>query len=205
MRHTSGCWRLAGQHGIIASTDADTIVDSHWIDQIRAEIKQGCEVVGWPYSYSSRWELVRLNHLRDVMYRMLVARLEAHLDPQPFDPWPRHFQHFGASLALTCAAYERVGGLPSVPYLEDEALYRALLRTDTRIRKSPHVRVITSTRTKGRVEVGFSEQLRYWEKLNATSQSQLVEAPAAIYKRLQNRRLLRKIWQNQLAGLPARA
>ena len=32
--------------GIIASTDADTIVDAYWIDQIRAEIRQGCEVVG---------------------------------------------------------------------------------------------------------------------------------------------------------------
>ena len=183
--------------GIIASTDADTIVDANWIDQIRAEIERGCEVVGGRILTYPDGRLVRLNHLRDVTYRMLVAQLEACLDPQPADPWPRHFQHFGASLALTCAAYERVGGLPNVPHLEDEALYRALLRTDTPIRKSPRVRVTTSTRTLGRVEVGFSEQLRYWEALNETSQCQLVEAPQAIYQRLLNRHRLRAIWQKR--------
>ena len=183
--------------GIIASTDADTVVDAYWIDQIRTEIEQGCEVVGGRILTCPDGRLVRLNHLRDVTYRMLVAQLEARLDPQPADPWPRHFQHFGASLALTCAAYERVGGLPNVPHLEDEALYRALLRTDTLIRKSPQVRVTTSTRTLGRVDVGFSEQLRYWEALNETSQCQLVEAPQAIYQRLLNRHRLRAIWQKR--------
>lgn len=201
----AACLRLrqAGRpDGIIASTDADTIVDAYWIDQIRAEIGRGCEVVGGRILTCPDGKLVRLNHLRDVTYRMLIAQLEACLDPQPADPWPRHFQHFGASLALTCAAYERVGGLPNVPHLEDEALYRALLRTDTPIRKSPQVRVTTSTRTLGRVDVGFSEQLRYWEALNETSQCQLVEAPQAIYQRLLNRHRLRVIWQKRHVSQP---
>ena len=201
----AACQRLlqAGQSdGIIASTDADTIVDANWIDQIQAEIERGCEVVGGRILTCPDGRLVRLNHLRDVTYRMLIAQLEACLDPQPADPWPRHFQHFGASLALTCAAYERVGGLPNVPHLEDEALYRALLRTDTPIRKSPQVRVTTSTRTMGRVDVGFSEQLRYWEALNETSQSQLVEAPQAIHQRLMNRYRLRIIWQKRHISQP---
>lgn len=196
----AACWRLrqvGRPDGIIASTDADTRVDAYWIDQIRAEIRRGCEVVGGRILTRPDGRLVRLNHLRDVTYRMLVAQLEACLDPQPADPWPRHFQHFGASLALTCSAYERVGGLPNVPHLEDEALYRALLRTDTPIRKSPQVRVTTSTRTLGRVDVGFSEQLRYWESLNETSQCQLVEAPQAIYRRLLNRHQLRTIWHRR--------
>lgn len=186
--------------GIIASTDSDTIVDPYWLDQIQAEISRGCEVVGGRILTRPDGSPVRVNHLRDVTYRMLKARLEAHLDPVSFDPWPRHFQHFGASLALTCAAYKRVGGLPNVPHLEDEALYTALVRTDTRIRKSPHVRVTTSTRTQGRVAVGFSEQLRYWESLNQNNQSQLVEAPGAIIQRLRNRNRLRVIWQNHLAA-----
>ena len=184
-------------HGIIASTDADTIVDCHWIDQIRTEINQGCEAVGGRILTRPDGNQVRLNHLRDVTYRMLIARLEAHLDPLTFDPFPRHFQHFGASMALTCAAYKRVGGLPDVPHLEDEALYTALLRTDTRIRKSPNVRVTTSTRMHGRVAVGFSEQLRYWETLNKTHQYQLVESAGAIIRRIQNRQRLRSIWQNR--------
>ena len=184
-------------HGIIASTDADTTVDSHWIDQICMEISKGCEVVGGRILTRPDRNPVRLNHLRDVTYRMLKARLEACLDPSPFDPWPRHFQHFGASLALTCAAYERVGGLPNVAHLEDEALYHALQRMDTRIRKSPHVRVTTSTRMQGQVAVGFSEQLRYWETQNKTRQCQLSEPAGALIRRFLTRHRLRLIWQNR--------
>lgn len=181
--------------GIIASTDGDTIVDRYWLAHIQAEIANGCEAVGGRILTRPDGNPVRVNHLRDVTYRMLKACVEAQLDPLTFDPWPRHFQHFGASLALTCAAYRRVGGLPHVPHLEDEALYQALLRTDTPIRKSPHVRVTTSTRLHGRVEVGFSEQLRYWDAMNQAHRCQLVEAAGAIIQRLQSRRQLRTYWQ----------
>ncbi|MVM38100.1 glycosyltransferase [Spirosoma sp. HMF3257] len=183
--------------GIIASTDSDTQVDTYWIAQIRAEMDKGCEAVGGRILTHPNNNPVRLNHLRDVTYRMLIAQLEAYLDPSPSDPWPRHFQHFGASIALTCAAYQRVGGLPNVPYLEDEALYKALVRMDTRIRKSPQVRVMTSSRMQGRVEVGFSEQLRYWETMNQARKCQVVEAAGAIVQRIQNRQRLREIWQNR--------
>lgn len=185
--------------GIIASTDSDTVVDTYWIDQIVTEINNGCEVVGGRILTRPDDSPVRVNHLRDVTYRMLKAQLEAHLDPLSFDPWPRHFQHFGASLALTCAAYMRVGGMPNVPHLEDEALYNALVRTDARIRKSPFVRVTTSTRMQGRVEVGFSEQLRYWQAMNQANKSQLVEAPAATIQRFRNQNRLRTIWQSHIA------
>ncbi|GAB3688983.1 glycosyltransferase [Spirosoma flavus] len=183
--------------GIIASTDGDTIVDPCWLAHTQAEIAQGCDAVGGRILTRPDLSRVRVNHLRNVTYRMLIAQLEASLDPLAFDPWPRHFQHFGASLALTCAAYERVGGLPDVANLEDEALYRALIRMDSRVRQSPHVRVTTSTRLEGRVDIGFSEQLRYWDCLNRSHQCQLVEPAAAIIHRIQARRLLREIWQNQ--------
>lgn len=183
--------------GIIASTDGDTRVDTDWLAQIQAEVDRGSDAVCGRILTQSDENPVRLNHLRNVTYRMLIARLEASLDPLPFDPWPRHFQHFGASLALTCAAYERVDGLPNVPYLEDEALYRVLVQTDSRVRQSPFVRVTTSTRMEGRVEVGFSEQLRYWEHLNRHHQCQLVEPAGAIIRRVQARHQLRLIWQNR--------
>ncbi|GAB4024937.1 glycosyltransferase family 2 protein [Spirosoma koreense] len=191
--------RVGRSQGIIASTDGDTIADRYWLDQIQAEVDKGCEVVGGRILTCPDGSPVRINHLRDVTYRMLKARLEDYLDPLPFDPWPRHFQHFGASLAITCAAYERVGGLPSVPHLEDEALYRALLRADVRIRKSPFVKVTTSTRLQGRVAVGFSEQLQYWQRQNQANQCQISESAEAIVRRIQNRRRLRDIWRNGLA------
>ena len=79
------------------------------------------------------------------------------------DPWPRHHQHFGASLAITVAAYRHVGGMPAEPFLEDEALYRRLRQHDLNVRHSDRVSVVTSSRRRGRVAVGLSWQLREWQ------------------------------------------
>lgn len=183
--------------GIIASTDGDTVVDRQWLHHIMAEIANGNDAVGGRILTRPDNSSVRLNHLRDVTYRTLVARVEALLDPHPNDPWPRHFQHFGASIAVTCAMYLKAGRLPQLPYLEDEAFYRALLRTDARIRKSPQVRVFTSTRMAGRVEVGFSQQLAYWADMNGAGREQVVEPAEAVVTRIRNRQRLRFCWQAQ--------
>ncbi|GAB3755353.1 glycosyltransferase family 2 protein [Spirosoma pomorum] len=182
-------------NGIIASTDGDTIVDRHWVNQIIREIDRGNDAVGGRILTQTSDSPVRLNYLRDVTYRTLVAQVEAILDPLAHDPWPRHFQHFGANLAVTCTMYEKAGRLPLVPHLEDEAFYRALLRLDAKIRKSPLVRVVTSMRMQGRATVGFSEQLRYWDTLNRDGHCQLAEPAEAVLVRLRNRHRLRRCWQ----------
>ena len=43
-------------------------------------------------------------------------------DPRPHDPWPNHRVASGASLAVTIAAYQAIGGLPPRPVGEDQAL-----------------------------------------------------------------------------------
>jgi hypothetical protein len=199
------CQRLlttTGPGGIIASTDGDTTVAPDWLWQIEQEISRGCDAVGGRIltrAGAGSDPAIRQWHLRDVTYRTLVAQAEALLDPCPHDPWPRHFQHFGANLALTCQAYQRAGGLPAVPHLEDEALYRALLRVDARVRQSPAVRVFTSTRTQGRVAIGFSEQLRYWDKMNQNGCGQVVEPATAIIRKIRARRQLRACWQQPIS------
>lgn len=197
------CRRLtsAGQlDGIIASTDGDTIVDSRWVYTIMLEMAKGNDAVGGRILTRPEQSNVRLFHLRDVMYRTLIAKAEAQVDPCSHDPWPRHFQHFGASIAVTCRMYQQVGGLPEIPYLEDEAFYRALLRVDAKVRKSPHVKVYTSTRLQGRVAVGFSEQLRYWSTMSQANQCQLAEPANAVIARLNNRQRLRLCWQKRNQG-----
>lgn len=198
------CRRLtsAGQpDGIIASTDGDTVVDSRWVYNIMLEMAKGNDAVGGRILTRPDQSNVRLFHLRDVMYRTLVAKAEAQFDPCLHDPWPRHFQHFGASIAVTCRMYQRVGGLPETPYLEDEAFYRALLRVDAKIRKSPHVKVYTSTRLQGRVAVGFSEQLRYWSTMSQANQCQLAEPAKAVIARFNYRQQLRLCWQKRNQGV----
>jgi hypothetical protein len=184
-------------NGVIASTDGDTVVDSQWVYHIMQEIARGNDAVGGRILTRPDESQVRRYHLRDVMYRSLVAKVESLLDPCPHDPWPRHFQHFGASIAVTCHTYERVGRLPEKPFLEDEAFYHALVRMDAKVRQSPKVKVFTSTRMQGQVAIGFSEQLRYWSSMHQAGQCQVVEPAQAIIIRLRNRHLLREIWQKR--------
>ena len=186
---------LAGnQTGIIASTDGDTLVDHCWLSQIVQEIDAGTDAVGGRILTQPEGGPARLPHLRDATYRHLLARAEARIDPCPYDPWPRHFQHFGASLAVTCRAYIRAGRLPVVRYLEDDALVKALQRIDAKVRRSPAVRVYTSARLQGRVEVGLSWQLQQWACQSKAGGCQPVENPVISLARFQLRHDLRQAW-----------
>lgn len=206
------CQRLLGLgrfNGLIASTDADTRVAPDWLAATLAEIAAGADAVGGRILTGPGASAgppaacpVRRLQLRDAAYHLLCARLEARLDPQAADPWPRHHQHFGASLALTARAYRRVGGLPVLRYLEDEALCQQLRRHDLRLRHSPRVVVYTSPRQFGRVEVGFSWQLREWAAHSAAHREPLVPCPQHLAALWRARRQLRG-WWNRAAPLGA--
>ncbi|RAK62380.1 glycosyltransferase family 2 protein [Hymenobacter edaphi] len=195
------CHRLeqAGNpHAFLVSTDADTCVSPTWLAAIQAELRAGNDAVGGRILTGTPEGskcAARYQHLRDTTYRVLRARLESLVDPDPADPWPRHHQHFGASLALTPQAYRRVGGLPVVPYLEDEALYQCLRRHDLRVRHSPRVQAVTSDRRTGRVAVGLSWQLRQWDSMRQQQQEFLVESPQGLRLEWQARNQLRRHWQ----------
>jgi hypothetical protein len=189
--------------GIIASTDGDSQVASTWIAATRWEIEQGADAVGGRIvtDRQSRHALkthTRRCFLQEVGYRSLIAELESHLDPDPHDPLPRHYQHYGASLAVTAETYAQAGGLPPVRTAEDEAFYQALLRISARFRHSPLVKVTTSARQTGRSPVGLAQQLNAW----ATQGEQpfWVEPAGAITTRLHARHHLRQLWQRVLNG-----
>lgn len=197
---------LAGQgRGLIASTDADTLVEPAWLAATLREVALGADAVfGRILSAAAGGDGVdraaRLYQLRDAAYRLLVSELDSLLDPDPADPWPRHHQHFGASLAVTAEAYARAGGLPATPVLEDMAFHAALRRIDARIRHSPAVRVFTSARRAGRVPVGLSTQLGEWAAMARAGAPWLVEGPDAVEAWSLRRRALRAIWREEAAG-----
>ncbi|TVT43240.1 glycosyltransferase [Hymenobacter setariae] len=213
----------AGPNGLILSTDADTLVAPDWLAACQAEVAAGAAAVGGRIltrpDDPEPEELVAINpcseplvsdalavrrtQLRDATYHLLRNQLECLLDPCQHDPWPRHHQHFGASLALTVAAYRQVGGLPVVRYLEDEALWRALCRHDLPVRHSPRVRVSTSARQQGRVEVGLSWQLREWAANAQEQREPEVECPRQLAALWQARRELRAYWQQRSQPTPA--
>lgn len=196
---------LGRPRAVIASTDGDTKVAPNWIAAILQEIAWGADAVGGRIltERTSRLQLDRnayAYHLRHVGYRFLVTELESYLDPEDFDPFPRHFQYYGASLAVTVEMYKRVGGLPAVRSPEDAAFNQSLLRFDARIRHSPNVRVMTSARQNGRVDIGMAAQLKEWAAMGRNHQPDLVESPEAIASRFHRRRTLRQLWQKFRMG-----
>ena len=187
--------------GVIASTDADTVVANTWVHFTLAEVEKGADAVGGRITLD-RSDLNDIGprrlryHLLDVGYRSLVTELESLIDPSPHDPWPRHFQHFGASMAVTADAYRRAGGLPVKPYLEDVELYDRLVCIDARIRHSPDVQVTTSSRPAGRTSFGFAVQLERWEQMERNGLPFYVQSAGGIETRVRALRDLRHTWES---------
>lgn len=158
---------LAGEGGVIVSTDADTRPAPQWLGALLRALVGGADAAAGRILLEAAQRAAlplaaRRTHLLDSAYRQAVAEVHARVDPVPHDPWPRHWQHFGASLALSVQAYRAVGGVPDVPCLEDVALVGALRRADLRVRHTPQARAWTSARLSGRVPVGLSTQLAQW-------------------------------------------
>lgn len=196
---------LGCKKGIIASTDGDSQVTPTWIAANMYEIAIGADAVGGRIvtDRQSRANLApyaKACHLREVGYRYLIAELETYLDPKAEDPFPRHYQHYGASLAVTAQMYKQAGGLPPVRTPEDVAFYQALLRVNARFRHSPLVRVVTSARQNGRANLGLANQLSQWTAMEHQQQAFLVEPAEAIVTRLRSRSRLRSIWSSILDG-----
>ena len=190
--------------GIIASTDGDSQVSAQWIAATLYEICQGADAVGGRIlsDRKGRTELepyTRACYLQEVGYRLLISELEAYLDPDPFDPLPRHFQHYGASLAVTAGMYALAGGMPPVHTPEDVAFYQALQRVNARFRHSPLVQVTTSTRQTGRASQGLANQLSQWGKMGQQQPFE-VEPAKAWSTRFRARNQLRRLWLRKFNG-----
>ena len=169
---------LGRRDAVICSSDADTLVAPDWVAQILRAVAEGAQAVGGRIlvpAGDGRAGEYRKQHLQDVTYRSLQYCLESMIDPCDADPWPRHFQHFGPSTAVTVAAYEKCGGLPPLKCLEDVNFVLALERVDIPVTHDCRVRVRTSSRVSNRVEgTAFSHQLDEWAEMERKAQDQHV-------------------------------
>ena len=189
----------------ILSTDADTVVAPDWIFRNLDAISAGADAVGgWitllPPDLEALDPGTRSAYQADRRHQLLSAHLESLLDPEPCDPWPRHLDHFGASLACTPQVYARAGGLPAVRPLEDVAFVDALRRIDARIRHAQEVHVYTSARLQGRAEVGLSGQLRIWHDDHLSGRPQIAETAEWLEHRFSTLGRLRRICRASHAG-----
>jgi hypothetical protein len=94
--------------------------------------------------------------MREAFLLGLQDEISAIVEPDPFDPWPRHQHHSGASIAVRAEALRRAGGAPRVTVGEDRALVANLALVDARIRHAPHIQVTVSGRLDGRAAGGMA-------------------------------------------------
>jgi hypothetical protein len=191
--------RLVAYDGLILTTDADTLADEDWIAANRREIEGGHDAVAG-YVMADPMELMQLppaileRGSLEWEYQQLAAELDARVDPEPHDPWPRHNQNCGASAAVTAAAYRAIGGLPPRPVGEDRALFEMLRRMDGRIRHSLEVQVVTSARTDGRACGGLADEIRLRTDPNHPCDDAL-EVAISTFRRAVWRAQLRALWR----------
>ena len=200
---THGGRRTSGG-GIVLTTDADTRPDPGWLAENVAAVAAGADLVTGRVLVrppdptdpadvrAAAWHGLRVRH------RRMADRLAALLDPDPHDPWPRHHDEAGASLAVTVAALRAAGGVPAVRHSEDRALVAAVRRCGGRVRHAPRVRVWTSRRRAGRCPGGLADLLaRLADGRDAADG--LVEDPRLLAARLRCRARLRRLWPRERA------
>ena len=174
--------------GLILTTDADTRPEPDWIRETCAEFTKNVSGVGGrilsePEERAALPPSVQRLFLLDVGYRRALEEMRSLYAPQPEDPFPHHHQHYGASLAVTAAAYAKAGGMPSTRSSEDAALYYAVVASGGRFRHSYRVRVRTSARVLGRAEGGLAAALASWHRADA-ERAVLVESADHAAQRL---------------------
>ncbi|MER0240121.1 glycosyltransferase [Fulvimarina sp. MAC8] len=186
---------------VLLTTDADAVPTERWIDANLLAISAGADIVGGRIVGDKREEALlgqafvarAASHL---LYAELCDRVMSLLDPVEHDPWPRHRDHTGASLAVRANVYDAVGGLPALPYREDLAFVSRVRDAGYRLRHSPSVWVEVSARTKGRAPGGMADTLATWVQDAETDRPYLVEGPEAIVERALRRSMLRKVSQS---------
>jgi hypothetical protein len=103
---------------------------------------------------------LEFDDMREQLLRNLQDEIASITDPDPFDPWPRHQQHSGASIAVKAATLRLAGGPPRIAAGEDRALVAKLARLDARIRHALHIKVTVSGRAHGRATGGMAETIK---------------------------------------------
>jgi hypothetical protein len=196
---------LAGAHGVLLSTDADSVAAEYWVERNLRAIAAGAAAVCGrilvdPIEAAAIPEQLQADDALECELIGLLDQMAFVLDPDPADPLPRHAEAAGASIAVTAAAYERAGGVPSVPHGEDRAFIAALSRLDLPIRHDPAIRVTVSGRTIGRAAGGMADTIRRRVQQQDEFADDAVEPAGDAYRRCDFRRRVRRAWRDVRVG-----
>ena len=156
---------LAGPDTALMTTDADGRAAPDWITANLQELAAGADAVAGrieidPVEALLIPQALHDDDARECEYDALLDEIAWLIDPDPHDPWPRHTQESGATLAVTRRAFLDAGGFPAMSSGEDRGFVAALRHTDARVRHSPAPLVTVSARLSGRAAGGMAETIQ---------------------------------------------
>lgn len=195
---------LAG-NGLILTTDADAVPDRNWIAENLAAINAGADVVCGTAEMNDADALKLPHRLKsdDVREKLLLRSLDeitSLVDPEHADPWPRHQQNSGASIAVKAGLLRKLGGAPHVATGEDRALIREMQRIDARIRHTPRIKVKVSGRLDGRATGGMAETIKRRMEKPDTFLDESIEPVVDAYRRALAKSRLRAVRDGKACG-----
>lgn len=197
-RHAMELSAEAEPAGVILTTDADAAPCDTWVEANLNAIAGGADIVGGRI-VGDPDEEARLGpgflrraalHAR---YGELRDELAALIDPLAHDPWPRHHDHTGGSLAVRTSVYRHVGGMDAVPFREDVAFVSKVRAAGFRLVHPLDVVVTVSARTHGRAKGGMADCLTSWIRAEAEGAPVFFECPTAVEASLRRRKALRDL------------
>jgi glycosyltransferase involved in cell wall biosynthesis len=153
-----GCARLESlgrERGLLASTDADSVVAPDWVARQLEALAAGAEAIGGevildPAEAAALPPSVLADREADLVARVRAAAARG----------PAEHPHFsGASLGVTPRAYRLAGGMAWMAALEDQELEDRLAGAGIAIHRLRPVSVVTAARTEGRAERGLARDL----------------------------------------------
>lgn len=183
---------------VILTTDADAVPESGWVEANLRAVEAGADLVGGQL-FGNREEEARLGPGfaaragAALAYSGLCDRLACLVDPLAHDPWPRHADHTGGSLAIRADLYRALGGLPAQPFREDLALVSKARAAGAKLVHPLDVRVEVSARLAGRAPGGMADCLKAWLRAEAEGTPLLVEDPERVLARCRLRRAIREL------------
>ena len=155
---------MVGEGGVLLTTDADGRVPADWVAANLFHIRRGIDAVAGravldPVDAAAIPARLHADDALECAYAAALDQIASIVVPQPWDPWPRHTEHSGASIAVTLAAYRGAGGMPAAPIAEDRRFFAALRESGARIRHAPEIVVEVSGRLIGRAEGGMADTI----------------------------------------------
>lgn len=201
MKHaTSLVGSLHVEDAVILTTDADAEVPRNWIEANLQAIEQGADAVCGMAVIDPLEALLIPPHLheddaREVAYGQLLDKIASMILPDAADPWLRHTEDSGASIAIRASMLRRVGGVPCLQSGEDRALIERLRLIDARVRHDPQIRVVVSGRIEGRAPGGMADTIRRRIVRQDEFVDDRIEPAWAAFYRIRMKRRFHLLWR----------